>query len=266
MPLGRGRALRAKNHLCFAACNPSHCLKQVFITGASRGIGAATALSLGAAGYRVWLHYRRQETAARNVAAAILEAGGPEPHLVSFDLADRQEADAATRTLLEDLGTPDAVVLNAGITCNQLFALTGDAEWDEVIGTNLGGFLAVGRPIVKAMVRQRRGRIVVLSSIAAQRGNPGQVAYGASKGALISAARSLALELAPRGITVNVVSPGLIETEMLKEARVEALLPLIPMGRVGLPSEVAHVIRYLCSEEAGFVTGQVVGINGGMSM
>jgi 3-oxoacyl-[acyl-carrier protein] reductase len=242
------------------------CLKQVFITGASRGIGAATAKALGGAGYRVWLHYRKQEAAARGVAAAIVEAGGPEPSLVSFDLADRSAAETATRSLIETLGTPDAVVLNGGITCNGLFALMDDAQWDEVLGTNLGGFLAVGRPVVKAMVRERKGRIVILSSVAAQRGSPGQVAYAASKGALISAARSLALELAPRGITVNVVSPGLIETEMLETAPLQALLPLVPVGRVGQPREVAHVIRYLCSEEAGFVTGQVVGVNGGMWM
>lgn len=241
-------------------------MKQVLVTGASRGIGAATALSLGAAGYRVWLHYRRQESAARSVAAAILQAGGPEPHLVSFDLGDRQQTEAVTRALLLDLGTPDALVFNAGISRNELFALTGDAEWDEVIGTNLGGFFAVGRPVVKAMVREKRGRIVLVSSVAAQRGSAGQVAYAASKGALVSAARSLALELARLGITVNVVSPGLIQTEMLAGVQVPAVLPLVPLRRVGRPDEVAHVIRYLCSEEAGFVTGQVIGINGGLWM
>ena len=241
-------------------------MKQVFITGASRGIGAATALAMGGAGYRVWLHYRSQQAAARDVATAIVQAGGPEPHLVSFDAADRQAADAETCKLLDAFGVPDAVVLNAGIARNALFALTGDAEWDEVIATNLGSFFAIGRPLVKGMLRQREGRIVVLSSVAAQRGSPGQVAYAASKGALLSAARSLALELAPRGITVNVVSPGLVETEMLKGAPVPALLPLVPLGRVGQPHEVAHVIRYLCSEEAGFVTGQVFGVNGGMWM
>ncbi len=241
-------------------------MKQALVTGASRGIGAATALALGAAGYRVWLHYRRQEAAARSVAAAILGAGGPEPHLVSFDLRDRQQTEAATHTLLQELGNPDAVVLNAGISHNQLFALMDDTQWDEVIGTNLNGFLAVGRPVVKAMVRQRRGRIVVVSSVAAQRGSAGQVAYAASKGALASAARSLALEVARLGITVNVVSPGFIETEMLAGAPVQAYLPLVPLRRVGQPSEVAHVIRYLCSDEAAFVTGQVIGVNGGLWM
>jgi 3-oxoacyl-[acyl-carrier protein] reductase len=241
-------------------------LKQVLITGASRGIGAATALALGAAGNRVWLHYRTQEAAARQVAAAILRAGGPEPHLVSFDLSDRAAADAATRGLLETLGTPDAVVLNAGVFRQGPFALTEDAQWDEVIGTNLGGFLAVGRPLVKAMSRQRRGRMVLVASIAAQRGIAEQVAYSASKGALIAAARSLAVELAPVGITVNVVSPGFIQTEARGGAPEQPLLPSIPLGRAGHPAEVAHVIRYLCSDEAGFVTGQVIGVNGGMWM
>jgi 3-oxoacyl-[acyl-carrier protein] reductase len=241
-------------------------VKQVFITGASRGIGAATALGLGAAGYRVWLHYRRQEAAAREVAKAIVQAGGPEPHLVSFDIADRQATDAGTCTLLDAFGPPDAVVLNAGIARSAMFAFTDDSQWDEVISTNLGSFFAIGRPVVKGMLRQRKGRIVLLSSVAAQRGNAGQVAYAASKGALVSAARSLALELAPRGITVNVVSPGLIETEMLNGVPLPALLPLVPVGRLGQPREVAHVIRYLCSEEAGFVTGQVFGVNGGMWM
>lgn len=241
-------------------------MKQVLVTGASRGIGAAAARALGAAGHRVWLHYRSREDAARQVAQDIVAAGGVEPLLVSFDLARRQEAHEATRRLVEEVGAPEALVLNAGITHNGLFALMDDASWDGVMETNLGGFFAVARPVVKAMLRQRKGRIVLLSSVAAQRGNPGQVAYAASKGALIGAARSLALELAPRGITVNVVAPGLVETEMLDGAPVKELLPLVPAGRVGRPEEVAHVIRYLCSDEAGYVTGQVIAVNGGMWM
>ncbi len=221
---------------------------------------------MGEAGYRVWLHYRSQEAAARAVASTIVQAGGPEPHLVSFDVADRPAADAEASRLLEAFGVPDALVLNAGITGNALFALTADDQWDDLIATNLGSFLSIGRPMVKGMLREKRGRIVLLSSVAAERGSPGQVAYAASKGAIISAARSLALELAPRGITVNVVSPGLIETEMLNGVPVPTLLPLVPLGRVGQPREVAHVIRYLCSEEAGYVTGQVFGVNGGMWM
>ena len=241
-------------------------MKQVLITGATRGIGAATAVLMGSAGFRVWLHYRNREEAARAVAKTITANGGPEPALISFDLAQRQEVNSAIQAVLERMGTPGALVLNAGIARSGLFAFTDDAEWDEVMNTNVGGFLGVARPIVKAMIRERRGRIVLLSSVAAQRGNPGQVLYAASKGALTAAARSLALELAPRGITVNVVAPGLIETEMLDGTPINQLLPMIPLGRVGKPIEVAHVIQYLCSEEAAYVTGQVIGVNGGLWM
>ena len=241
-------------------------MKQVLITGATRGIGAATAVLMGSAGFRVWLHYRNREEAARAVAKTITANGGPEPALISFDLAQRQEVNSAIQAVLERMGTPGALVLNAGIARSGLFAFTDDAEWDEVMNTNVGGFLGVARPIVKAMIRERRGRIVLLSSVAAQRGNPGQVLYAASKGALTAAARSLALELAPRGITVNVVAPGLIETEMLDGTPINQLLPMIPLGRVGKPIEVAHVIQYLCSEEAAYVTGQVIAVNGGLWM
>jgi len=241
-------------------------MKQVLITGASRGIGAATAVLMGSTGSRVWLHYRDREEAALAAAKTITANGGPEPALISFDLAQRQEMSSAIHSVLEQMGAPDALVLNAGITRSGLFAFTDDAEWDEVMNTNVGGFLGVARPIVKAMIRERRGRIVLLSSVAAQRGNPGQVLYAAIEGALTAAARSLALELAPQGITVNVVAPGLIETEMLDGTPINELLPMVPLGRVGKPIEVAHVIQYLCSEEAAYVTGQVIGVNGGLWM
>jgi 3-oxoacyl-[acyl-carrier protein] reductase len=241
-------------------------LKQVFVTGASRGIGASIARALGASGDRIWLHYRAQEDKARAVARDIQTSGGPDPLLVPFDLSDRQATGEAVRGLLDSHGVPDALILNAGVRADGLFALLDDASWDKVIATNLNGFLAVGRPVVKAMLARRRGRIILLSSVAAQRGSPGQVGYAATKGALIAAARSLALELAPRGITVNVVAPGLVETDMLEGAPLEALIPLIPMARLGKPDEVAHVVKWLCSEDAGYVTGQVIGINGGLWM
>jgi 3-oxoacyl-[acyl-carrier protein] reductase len=241
-------------------------VKQVLVTGASRGIGAAIARRLGAEGYRVWLHYRSREDAAREVARQITAAGGPEPLLVAFDLADRATATDTVRRLVESEGVPDALVCNAGTNRDGLFVFLDDAAWDEVIDTNLSGFFAVAKPVVKAMLRRRSGRVVLLSSIAAQRGSPGQVNYAASKGGLVSAARSLALEVAPRGITVNVVSPGLVETEMLEGAPVEKLMPLVPLKRLGRPEEVAHVVRYLCSDEAAYVTGQVLSVNGGMWM
>ncbi len=241
-------------------------LKQVLVTGGSRGIGAAISLALGTAGWRVWLNYRSREDAARKVAARIEAAGGPPPVLARFDVGNRAEAERAVKALIDAHGTPDALVLNAGVNRDGLFVFTDDASWDEVLATNLTGFLTVGRPVLKGMLRRRSGRVVVLSSIAAQRGSPGQVNYAASKGGLVAAARSLALEVAPRGITVNVVSPGLVETEMLEGAPVKQLLAYVPLGRVGQPDEVAHAVRYLCSDEAGYVTGQVLGVNGGMWM
>ncbi|MGQ0504720.1 MAG: 3-oxoacyl-ACP reductase FabG [Myxococcaceae bacterium] len=241
-------------------------MKQVFVTGASRGIGAAIARTLGAEGYRVWLHYRSREDAAREVAREIVAAQGPEPLLVSFDLADRAVAGEKVRQLIATEGVPDALVLNAGLNRDGLFVFTDDKAWDDVIDTNLSGFFTVAKPVVKGMLRERRGRIVMLSSIAAQRGSPGQVNYAASKGGIIAAARSLALECAPRGITVNVVSPGLVKTDMLEGAPVEQILPLVPLQRLGRPEEVAHVVRYLCSDEAAYVTAQVINVNGGMWM
>jgi 3-oxoacyl-[acyl-carrier protein] reductase len=165
-------------------------VKQVLVTGASRGIGAAAAIALAQSGFRVWLHYRAREDAAHQVARTIAERGGPEPILARFDLADRKGASEAVQALTEQHGAPDALVLAAGVTHNALFALTSDKEWDEVIATNLGGLLAIGRPIVKAMLRVRAGRIVVVSSVVAYIGNAGQVVYAATKGGVSSAAPS----------------------------------------------------------------------------
>ena len=240
--------------------------RQAFVTGASRGIGAAIAKAMAAAGYQLWIHYRSRAEAAAAVAREIVEAGGQPPILVAFDQSSRDQTYQAVKKLVDERGAPDALVLNAGLNRDGLFVFTDDAAWNEVIESNLGGFFAVARPVVKAMIRRKSGRIVILSSVAAQRGSPGQVNYSASKGGLISAARSLALELAPRGITVNAVAPGLIDTEMLQGAPLEALLPMVPLGRIGRPEEVAHAVTYLCSDEAAYVTGQVFCVNGGMWM
>jgi 3-oxoacyl-[acyl-carrier protein] reductase len=241
-------------------------LKQALVTGGSRGIGAAVARALAADGFRVWIHYGARGEAARVVAREIFDRGDPEPLLFQCDLANRRATAEATEKLIEQEGAPEALVLSAGITHGALFALTSDEDWDRLLATNLGGLIAVGRPIVKGMLRARSGRIVVLSSVVAWVGNPGQVAYAATKGALSAAALSLARELEPRGITVNVVAPGLVDTEMLRGAPVERLLHAVPAGRLGRPTEVAHVVRYLCSADGRPMTGRVFHVDGGMSL
>jgi len=241
-------------------------LKQALVTGASRGIGAAVALALADDGFRVWIHYRAREEAARVVARDIVGRGGPQPLLFRCDLEDRRATDDATHRLIQQEGVPEALVLAAGITHGALFALTSDEDWDRIVATNLGGFVGVGRPVVKAMLRARTGRIVVLSSVIASVGNAGQVAYAATKGALSAAALSLARELQPRGITVNIVAPGLIDTEMLRGAPVERLLRAVPAARLGRPAEVAHVVRYLCSADGRPMTGRTFHVDGGMSL
>jgi 3-oxoacyl-[acyl-carrier protein] reductase len=239
-------------------------LKQALVTGSSRGIGAAIARRLAAENFHVWLNYRSSEEQAAVLAREICDAGHPSPLLTRFDVSDRDGASNAVQSLIDDHGAPDVLVVNAGIRRDGLFVFTESAAWDAVLDTNLGGFFSVAKPVVKAMLRRRSGRVILISSVAAQRGSPGQVNYAASKGALISAGRSLALEVAPRGITVNVVAPGLIETEMIAEAPVEKLLSFVPVRRLGKPEEVAHVVAYLCSPEAAFITGQVINVNGGM--
>ncbi|PID74345.1 MAG: 3-oxoacyl-ACP reductase [Desulfobacterales bacterium] len=236
----------------------------VFISGASRGIGAGIAVELARAGYDIWLNYRSSEQAAREVQAKV-QGLGRNCLLLPFDVTD---ADAVSETIepLLDRVVPYGMVHNAGIARDNLLPLMQRAEWDSVIAVHLNSFFLLARIFAKAMLRQRRGRILSIASISGQMGQAGQTNYAAAKGGLIAASKSLARELGRRNILVNVVSPGLIDTEMIEKLPLEQILPLIPLGRVGSVAEVAGVVRFLLSPAADYITGQVIGVNGGMYM
>ena len=237
--------------------------RYAFVTGASRGIGAAIASRLAHDGYDIVLNYRANQTAAELVAEEI-RACGRQAWLLPFDVSDRVTARTALENLLNERGTPFAVVINAGITRDGLFGMLGDDDWDDVINTSLGGFFNVMRPLVRALLKARTGRVVTMASVSGQMGNPGQVNYSAAKGGLIAATKALARECAKRNVTANVVAPGLIDTDMTKALPLEQMLPAVPLGRLGTVKEVAAAVSFLCSPDAGYITGQVLGVNGGL--
>jgi len=238
--------------------------RQVLVTGASRGIGRHVALALAAKGFDIAVHYNARKNAALETAKEI-EAQGVKARLISFDVADREAAAAALEADIEEHGAYYGIVCNAGIHADNAFpALTGE-EWDSVLRTNLDGFYNVLQPAIMPMVRTRKGgRIVVMSSVSGLMGNRGQVNYSAAKGGLIAASKALAVELAKRRITVNCVAPGIIETEMTEEVEADHVMDMIPARRFGKPEEVASLVAYLFSDEAGYITRQVISVNGGM--
>jgi len=238
--------------------------RTAWVIGGSRGIGRACVLRLAKAGFDITLTYRGNTVAAAE-ACHEAEALGAKCRVLAFDIADRAATEAALGALLET-ECPDALVYNAGIARDAVFAMMSPEEWDAVIGTNLNGFYNTVRPVVFEMLRRKRGRIVVVSSISGQVGQAGQVNYSASKAGLIGAARALAREVGRKNIFVNVVAPGVIETDMTAELPKERILPFIPLNRFGTAEEVAAVVAFLCAEPRMYVHGQVIGVNGGMAI
>jgi 3-oxoacyl-[acyl-carrier protein] reductase len=239
--------------------------KSVLVTGSSRGIGKAIALRLARDGYQVVVHCRSRREEAEAVASQIIEGGGA-ARVLQFDIGERESTANALAADIEEHGCYYGVVCNAGVARDTAFpAMTGE-EWDQVLGTNLDGFFNVLNPLVMPMVQRRKpGRIVTMASVSGLIGNRGQVNYSAAKAGIIGATKALALELAKRDITVNCVAPGLIETDMIQDVPMDEALKLVPARRVGRPEEVAAAVSYLMSEDAGYVTRQVLSVNGGLA-
>ena len=238
-------------------------MKRALVTGGSGGIGAAICRRLAADGHHVIVHANRSLAKAEAVVADIVAAGGSAEAVV-FDVTERAATAAALEKLLEG-GPIQILVNNAGIHADAVFPGMSAGQWDAVIDVSVNGFFNVTQPLTLPMIRTRWGRIVNISSVAGITGNRGQVNYSAAKGALHAASKSLALELASRGITVNCVAPGIIATDMIAGAfDGEAIKKLVPMQRAGRPEEVADLVAFLASERAAYISGQVISINGAM--
>jgi 3-oxoacyl-[acyl-carrier protein] reductase len=238
------------------------------VTGGSRGIGRAIAQQLAEMQAHVIVNYRSNESAAEETRASI-EAAGGKVTLRRFDVADALGTEQAFKAILDESGHIDILVNNAGITRDALILRMKEEDWQEVLQINLSGMYHCSKAAIRAMIRQRSGRVVNVTSVVGIIGNAGQVNYAAAKAGVIGMTKSLAREVASRGITVNAVAPGFIETEMTQGLAVEArdaLLRQIPLGRWGSAQEVAHCVGFLVSARASYITGQVIQVNGGLSM
>lgn len=238
------------------------------VTGASRGIGRATALQLGQSGARVVVNYREQQAAANDVVAEI-EAAGGSAVAVQADVSQASDIERLIQVTLDMYGRLDILVNNAGITRDNLLLRMKDDEWDDVISINLRGVYLLTKAALRPMVKARWGRIITISSVVGLMGNAGQANYAAAKAGLIGFTKSVAREVASRNITANTIAPGFIETDITKDLRAEltaTALDNIPAGRLGRPTDVAGVIIFLASDAAAYVTGQTLAVDGGMTM
>ena len=242
--------------------------KRALVTGASRGIGRAVAQRLAADGAAIAVNYHTSEAEATEVVSAITSSGGTAVS-IGGDVSDAAQAAAMVATAAEALGGLDILVNNAGITRDNLVLRLSEEEWDAVLDVNLKGAFLCTKAALRPMLRQRSGRIINMTSVVAGTGNPGQANYAAAKAGLIGLTKTVAREVASRGITVNAVAPGFISTRMVEaitEEQRELVLGRIPLARFGTPADIAACVAFLASDDAGYITGQVLGVDGGLSL
>ena len=238
-------------------------IKTAIVTGASKGIGRAICLELAKSGCYIIINYMTDKDGAEQTLAMVKKAGN-DGEICRFDVRDAERVAGAVEDIVTRFDKIDILINNAGIIADGLFVMMSPENWQSVIDTSLQGFYNLTRPVLEKMVRKRRGAIVSISSAAALMPNRGQANYAAAKAGIIAASRAVSSEVARLGIRVNVVAPGLIDTEMIKDAPVADIKNLIPMARIGRSEEVAKVVRFLCSADASYITGQVISVNGGM--
>ena len=237
--------------------------KTALITGASKGIGRAVAVELAAMGCYTVINYFSDQEGALTTLAQVREAGA-EGEIQPFDVRDSTAVDDCITGIADRLGGVDILINNAGIIADGLFMMMSRDNWQRVIDTSLNGFYNTTRPVIEQMVRRKSGSVVSISSASSLMANRGQANYSAAKAGLNAASRTVAAEVARLGIRVNVVAPGLINTDMVQDAPLKEIKQMIPMARIGRPEEVAKVVRFLCSEDSSYITGQVISVNGGM--